>query len=476
MRSGHRKRSVGRVRPARNLWMELSLCGAHGAWSSQRARFALRVSLSGGCVRRGPACVPLRRVSVCVSRVATLGPEREATMGDLMCYVVLSVRPSGCTAAAARTLTTRACGVKTVSKLVNLTRRDRRAPGRTERAPDRPTDNRISWGRGKGRNDSTVGDEHHTSTSDDARCEEPPSLASHDPESLLGLKVILTGLVGRADLNGRTGIACSFDQSAGRLGIVGVTASTLAVKPDNLSLTATSQEALITKGSMASSEELAELFHTFAPEQNIEELGLKAVPDMHWPELIVPAMARRRKTHADDRIQMQAWKACERLLPICERAHGRLSMEVASLLMHQINIYEDLKPGQRDRVAERCVEQAKALQRCAQGALWLADGVATMIWFEQDGEVGAAHVEAEALVHQASAHQDLGDAHMGHMECFPTEPLFHIRMVHLRSQHPVPGCARRLDAHVPLSSADLRASLSRVCVSPLLIDSQRPRR
>jgi hypothetical protein len=148
MRSGHRKRSVGRVRPARNLWMELSLCGAHGAWSSQRARFALRVSLSGGCVRRGPACVPLRRVSVCVSRVATLGPEREATMGDLMCYVVLSVRPSGCTAAAARTLTTRACGVKTVSKLVNLTRRDRRAPDRTERAPDRPTDNRISWGAG----------------------------------------------------------------------------------------------------------------------------------------------------------------------------------------------------------------------------------------------------------------------------------------------------------------------------------------
>lgn len=105
-------------------------------------RFALRVSLSGGCVRRGPACVPLRRVSVCVSRVATLGPEREATMGDLMCYVVLSVRPSGCTAAAARTLTTRACGVKTVSKLVNLTRRDRRAPDRTERAPDRPSPDR----------------------------------------------------------------------------------------------------------------------------------------------------------------------------------------------------------------------------------------------------------------------------------------------------------------------------------------------
>ena len=140
MRSGHRKRSVGRVRPARNLWMELSLCGAHGAWSSQRARFGSPfVSLSPAGV-----CAASPRVRLMCARHSrqTLGPEREATMGDLMCYVVLSIRPSGCTAAAARTLTTRMFGVKTVSKLVNLTRRDRRAPDRTERAPDRPSPDR----------------------------------------------------------------------------------------------------------------------------------------------------------------------------------------------------------------------------------------------------------------------------------------------------------------------------------------------
>ena len=71
MRSGHRKRSVGRVRPARNLWMELSLCGAHGAWSSQRARFGSPfVSLSpAGVFAAGPrvcrfaACPSASRVS-----------------------------------------------------------------------------------------------------------------------------------------------------------------------------------------------------------------------------------------------------------------------------------------------------------------------------------------------------------------------------------------------------------------------------
>ena len=114
------------------------------------------------------------------------------------------------------------------------------------------------------------------------------------------------------------------------------------------------------KGSnFASSDELLELFSKFAPHVDSDELGIRGtVPDEHWPTLIVPAMRIRRKTHPDPQIQMLAWKTCERLLPICERVHGRLSQEVASLLMHQINIYEDLKPNQREqeRYAGRCVE------------------------------------------------------------------------------------------------------------------------
>ena len=63
------------------------------------------------------------------------------------------------------------------------------------------------------------------------------TLIVEDPQSCVGLEVLLQDLVGRAELNGRSGIAVSFDTKTCRLEIVGVTETRLAVKPTNLSLT-----------------------------------------------------------------------------------------------------------------------------------------------------------------------------------------------------------------------------------------------
>ena len=79
--------------------------------------------------------------------------------------------------------------------------------------------------------------------------------------------------------------------------------------------------------------------------------------------------------------------------------------------MVQCNVFQDLKPTLRtsQRYAGRVIEQALRLQRISQSAPWLAQRMVVLIWWENDGVVGSAHIEAEALSHCAAAHQDLGD-------------------------------------------------------------------
>ena len=236
----------------------------------------------------------------------------------------------------------------------------------------------------------------------------------NDPERCIGLDVIVHGLVGRPELNGRTGITASYDSGTARFGVVGLQPATLAIKATSLSLTAESIGIPIARAAQSKGQALSEVYEQFVdtPATKLSSLGIPENMDEGlWPALIIPTMLRYRKQHASHQVQYLSWKACERLLPVVEQQHGFLSPEVASVLLAQCNVFQDLKPTQRTdrRYAGRAIEQALRLQRIAHAAPWLVHTQVELIWWEADGLVGAAWLEAEALIHMAAAHQDIGD-------------------------------------------------------------------
>ena len=236
-------------------------------------------------------------------------------------------------------------------------------------------------------------------------------LVQENPNNLIGLEVVLTGLAARPELNGHVGIVVCFDPNTARMGVAGVAVDTLAIKPANISLTPESLALIVPKGTVANNEELKELISKAIKGMSLEELGVAGLPDEGLARLLVPAAMLRHKQEGSKESTMLAWRVCEKVLPIFERVCGRLSPEVASVCQHQINIYEDLSPGLRlqQRYPQRCIERAQALQRLARSAPWLENATVELIWTESDGQVGAAFLEAEALLHMGSAYQDLKD-------------------------------------------------------------------
>ena len=260
---------------------------------------------------------------------------------------------------------------------------------------------------------ATVSEEPHS--------EEPSLLAASDPALLVGRWALVHGLVGRPELNGRQGHVTSQDEKTGRM-VVEIGDEKLLIKPDNLALTSAALAAAVPKKVQPSpsggGKPLQEIFEQFCPRGTDMSAVLASFPpnmsDMHWARLIVPVMAQFRKRDGTPHTQVLAWRGCERLLPICEDAYGPLSAEVAGLLLHQCNVYLDLKPGQRqDKVyAERCIEQSQRLQQCAKAA-WLANGAVVALPFfeEEDGEVySTSSIEMEALGHMGGAYFDLSDS------------------------------------------------------------------
>lgn len=238
--------------------------------------------------------------------------------------------------------------------------------------------------------------------------------ASPEKERLVGHQVIIRGLVGRPELNGQTGFAESLIEATGRMA-VRIGDEKISLRPENLVLedVASQQPPGAPKPKQSEGKPLREIFLQFCESgKNIEDMNLPSqMGDEHWTLLIMTTMKRYRRIHATNYVQMCAWRACERLLLVCERVHGPTSPEVAGILLHQCNVYLDLNQSQRisRQYGDRCIEQAQRLQQLAQ-APWLANGAKfDLPFWEEDEAYTSSTLQIEALGHMGGAHFDLHD-------------------------------------------------------------------
>ena len=233
---------------------------------------------------------------------------------------------------------------------------------------------------------------------------------------LCGKRVRIQGLMARPELNGCIGKVDSYDARTERLGVFAKdeagNISKLAIKAANLALAevATDKVELL--------RELCE--QMLGPMRDkgcsLHDLGMDLdgpggpKSNSDWVELLMPMMEFFRKLGTEDGPR-RAWRVCEVALPIAVEAHGPHSTRVASILMFQVNTYDDLDRPVQPKHSRRCVERAKALQQLAQAEPpWLRGNPVELIWWPHEGAVfSRAYLEAEAGRQMGSAHQDLGD-------------------------------------------------------------------
>jgi hypothetical protein len=131
---------------------------------------------------------------------------------------------------------------------------------------------------------------------------------------------------------------------------------------------------------------------------------------------IIMSLIQARNYSGAETLNVSCWQSMEKILPHTMNIAGHNSITVAGILMHLLNVYENLSSDMQFQYANRLIKYGEQMQVVAQNGSNIIHGNKFVLPFWKDSDTESGHegldkiyLEAEAANHMASAMQNKED-------------------------------------------------------------------